>query len=868
MASREQMSIIQSKFTSGETVTTEASLMQGWIKPLRLLALVNKGSTHALVILLTSRNPPQVYSDLTIERVIPIDQDFKCDIGEEKYDTGTQQRDGLDVYLNVSSRKQRLVFEMKPGVATSSIVSEIFRAIEVYQKNKSQTSDYLWIQKLTGSGRNLDATGDTREMGDSLLELESPDLAVPRRNIATGKTPIAARESAVRYHMECKENDYTYIETFRIFIGTWNVNGQSPNGVTLEEWLNSDRVPPDIYAIGFQELDLSKEAFLFNETPREEEWRQIVTRSLHPKAVYKQIALVRLVGMMLIVFSQENHIPFIKSISVDTVGTGIMGKLGNKGGVAVSCSIHNTSICFVNAHLAAHCEEFERRNQDYADICSRLSFSAHIPPKNFKDHDQIYWLGDLNYRITELDVLSAKQHITMGNYPPVLALDQLGQQRRLGRVLQDFHEAEITFKPTYKYDPGTDNWDSSEKGRAPAWCDRILWKGDTITSIGYRSHPELRISDHKPVSAIFDAQIRVIDMTKYRKVHEEVMKKLDKLENEFLPQVMVDTTDIIFDVLKFLEPNSKELIIANTGQVPVQFEFIKKLDDTNYCKDWLHIEPYTGFIKPGEKCDIKLEVYVDKRSACKLNSGEDKLYDILVLHLEGGKDIFITVTGTYERSCFGSSMEALVHIPVPIREIPIGRIMELENNKNPSQEPYSVPKEIWLLVDRLYRHGIKVPGLFETPGLHSEIIAIRDWLDTGTQDPIPGSIHSAAEALLLLLESTAEPLVPYNLHSVCLSAATNYLQCKQLVMQLPEIRRTVFLYISAFLQELLNHSQENGLDAKTLATLFGSIFLRDPPRSRDDRNQRNRITQATFDRKKAAFVYHFLVNDQSDFLGR
>lgn len=36
-----------------------------------------------------------------------------------------------------------------------------------------------------------------------------------------------------------------------------------------------------------------------------------------------------------------------------------------------------------------------------------------------------------------------------------------------------------------------------------------------------------------------------------------------------------------------------------------------------------------------------------------------------------------------------------------------------------------------------------------------------------------------AEALLLLLESTAEPIIPYNLHNVCLGASSNYLQCKQ-----------------------------------------------------------------------------------------
>lgn len=50
-----------------------------------------------------------------------------------------------------------------------------------------------------------------------LVDLESPDLVVPRRNIASGKTPVAARESVVRYQMACKEDDYTYTEKFRYF---------------------------------------------------------------------------------------------------------------------------------------------------------------------------------------------------------------------------------------------------------------------------------------------------------------------------------------------------------------------------------------------------------------------------------------------------------------------------------------------------------------------------------------------------------------------------------------------------------------------------------------------------------------------------
>lgn len=39
-------------------------------------------------------------------------------------------------------------------------------------------------------------------------------------------------------------------------------------------------------------------------------------------------------------------------------------------------------------------------------------------------------------------------------------------------------------------------------------------------------------------------QVKVVDREKSNKVYEDVMKKLDRLENDYLPQVKLDKTEV------------------------------------------------------------------------------------------------------------------------------------------------------------------------------------------------------------------------------------------------------------------------------------------------------------------------------------
>jgi phosphatidylinositol-bisphosphatase len=44
------------------------------------------------------------------------------------------------------------------------------------------------------------------------------------------------------------------------------------------------------------------------------------------------------------------------------------------------------------------------------------------------------------------------------------------------QCFRGFTEGKLTFAPTYKFDPFSDDYDTSEKMRIPAWTDRVLWR--------------------------------------------------------------------------------------------------------------------------------------------------------------------------------------------------------------------------------------------------------------------------------------------------------------------------------------------------------------------------------------------------------
>ncbi|XP_053296972.1 synaptojanin-1 isoform X1 [Pleuronectes platessa] len=387
---------------------------------------------------------------------------------------------------------------------------------------------------------------------------------------------------------------YTMPKQIRVCVGTWNVNGGKQfrsiafRNQTLNDWLldapkkaghpefqDSKANPIDIFAIGFEEMvELNAGNIVSASTTNQKLWAAELQKNISRDHKYVLLASEQLVGVCLFVFIRPQHAPFIRDVAVDTVKTGMGGATGNKGGVAIRLLFHTTSICFVCSHFAAGQSQVKERNDDYSEITRRLSFPM---GRLLYSHDYVFWCGDFNYRIS-LPNEEVKELIKQQNMEALTAGDQLLDQKNAGLVFRGFIEGKLDFAPTYKYDLFSEDYDTSEKCRTPAWTDRILWKrrkwnfdktaeemnivGAASTSgeneedpdnpwypgtLKYYGRAELKTSDHRPVVAIMDVDILEVDPDARHQVYKDVIAKQGPPDGTILVSLCTSGPDDYFD---------------------------------------------------------------------------------------------------------------------------------------------------------------------------------------------------------------------------------------------------------------------------------------------------------------------------------
>lgn len=237
------------------------------------------------------------------------------------------------------------------------------------------------------------------------------------------------------------------------------------------------------------------------------------------------------------------------------------------------------------------------------------------------------------------------------------------------------------------------------------------------------------------------------------------------------------------------------------------------------------VTPTYGMLIPGEQTEIEFTIGIDNATSHLLNTSKEVLEDVLILRLENGRDYYISVSGSYARSCFGMSVEELVLYSDPIREVPLDPIHRAEKYDFNAKSAMCVPKELWRIIDAIYERGVAERDLFSIPGSPDEVYQIRECLDTGASFE-SFSVHSMAEVLTSFLSNLSTPIVPAALFPTLDIDAQNIQSfARKFLEDMPPIQYNVFIYIVSFFREVLHHREQNKLSPAKIARICCSCLV-------------------------------------------
>ena len=331
-----------------------------------------------------------------------------------------------------------------------------------------------------------------------------------------------------------RDSEFCSFRELSVAVMTWNAGACKPSHVQ-KQYMSQDenflrdymqaQGSPDILVFGFQELvdlenkKVTAKSFFKSKKkdPAEQEhmshqyraWRDYLTRCIEDfmpgDTTYVLLHTASMVGLFTCIFVKSPLRSRIKHVHTSEIKRGMGGLHGNKGALVLRMVLDDSSICFLNCHLAAGQTQTIHRNNDIAAILEAEPFPANPLTQGdssvahtdifasggdgsmIMDHEICIINGDLNYRIDTMGRDTVIKHVKENNLPRLLERDQLllSRKKNPGFRLRAFAEAPITFAPTYKYNVGTDDYDSSEKKRAPAWCDRVLFRGLGKVTVSY-----------------------------------------------------------------------------------------------------------------------------------------------------------------------------------------------------------------------------------------------------------------------------------------------------------------------------------------------------------------------------------------------
>ncbi|RPB05596.1 DNase I-like protein [Choiromyces venosus 120613-1] len=389
-----------------------------------------------------------------------------------------------------------------------------------------------------------------------------------------------------------------------------------------------------------------------------------------------------------------------------------------------------------------------------------------------------------------------------------------------------------------------------------------------LRQVYYTSCQTVTSSDHKPVVSMFEMWFPSVVPEMKAKVHAEVAREVDKMENERRPvvTVVVDQVDgeeyeegvVNFGEVRYNQTKSRSVTVANTGTAGAKIKFVGRPSPGGdegkevVAKDWLKVQFSGGGAKikggggmelqPGEVCNIVLTMSINKLEHVQsLNEGEETVMDVLVLRIVEGRDVFLPIEGEWLQSGFGRGLKELVRIPEGAGGI---RGWKEVNAKGKGEVLYSAPRELYKMTEYLLKHlreMVKEEGRWSSEpgwpfldntwavgGERRENLAVGVWecvdrdLELDDDATLTFSfdeddekslqtievVEVVAGVLLQWLQNLKEGVVPHDIWPDVYNAGANKELAEQvldkLFTSLSPAHANVFVYLTGFIMEIIS----------------------------------------------------------------